>query len=42
MVVACIGAITLTASLISWFPKGMVIGLALIALGVALDLRVGP
>jgi hypothetical protein len=37
MVVAVIGLVTLVASVGSWFPPGIVLGLGLIVLGLALD-----
>jgi hypothetical protein len=38
MVVAGIGAIALVASIASWFPPGIGVGVGLIVIGVALEL----
>lgn len=37
MVVAAIGVIALVASISSWFPPGIAVGLGLVVLGVALE-----
>ncbi len=37
MVVAAIGIIALVASVSSWFPPGIAVGLGLVVLGVALE-----
>jgi len=37
MVVAAIGVIALVASVSSWFPPGIALGLGLIVLGVVLE-----
>jgi len=38
MVVFAIGVIALVASVSSWFPSGIVLGVGLVVLGVALEL----
>jgi hypothetical protein len=38
MVVAAIGVIALVASVSSWFPPGIGLGVGLVVLGVALEL----
>jgi hypothetical protein len=38
MVVAAIGVIALVASVSSWFPPGIALGVGLVVLGVALEL----
>jgi hypothetical protein len=38
MVVAAIGVIALVASVSSWFPSGIALGVGLVVLGVALEL----
>jgi hypothetical protein len=37
MVVAAIGVIALVASVSSWFPPGIALGVGLVVLGVALE-----
>jgi hypothetical protein len=37
MVVAAIGTVALVASIGSWFPTGIVLGIGLIALGLAIE-----
>jgi hypothetical protein len=41
MVVAVIGLVALVASIGSWFPPGIAVGVSLIALGLALDFTPG-
>ncbi len=41
MVVALIGAIALVASVGSWFPPGIAVGIGLIVLGVVIEFTPG-